>query len=560
MRRLIRFVQSFSLKIKLAVLITFLVGCISSIAIVLSLDMAKNQADRLIDDLIQATILSNSSYVGDFVLTDNRWETFKFLKSLTGSQLIEEAGFIKPDGTVVAHTDTASFRMGSEFAMQEKHEMIPLYKDGVMLGYFALKLKKQSLFELIVEMFFVQILLMVGFGVVALVIARYFVVKTIDRLNLVVNNTQAVANKEWGKIMPYEGDEKDEITVLLDTTTELMHDIKSAIEHEEKLKEFYHSILSKVDTLIIIFDGQMRVQFHNKHPLHVHILDAHHQTFFPKIAAKMKEVMEEEGQTLAIPSAYNDGKTALSLLLRVEHIQDAYVATILDITTLKKEEKDARILHSLNAIGEISASFAHEIKNLLQPLKLLLPKEGLPDAEDLPIIHTTLARMDGQVSDFLSLGRPVRGDGVVSSINPLMQEVMGRLTKKMQQKTLHVKVDAQESFCVPLGSEALHLVFSNLLSNAIEAAYEGTALKVVLVRQKGKKVRISVSNYGNPVSETVRKNFFKPFFTTKKEGSGLGLFTVYKIVYLNHGFMEVEQEKELITFHVYLPLEECVCA
>jgi len=557
-KRFIRFVQSFSLKIKLAVLITFLVGCISSISVILSLDMAKNQADRLIDDLIQTTILSNSAYVGDFILTDNRWEIFKFLKSLTGSELIEQAGFTKPDRVIVAHTDTQSFRMGSEFIDQLQYEMIPLYKDGVMLGFFALKLKKQSLFELIVEMFFVQILLMIGFGVVALVIARYFVVKTIDRLNLVVNNTQAVADKTWEKILPYEGDEKDEITVLLETTTALMHDIKSAMEHEEKLKEFYHSVLSKVDTLIIIFDKQMQVQFHNDHPLHVNVLE--HQTFFPKIAEKIKEIMAEEVQTIAIPSAYNDGKSALSLLLRIEHIQENYVATILDITTLKKEEKDARILHSLQAVGEISASFAHEIKNLLQPLKLLLPKESLPDKEDLPIIHTTLARMDGQVSDFLSLGRPVAASGVVSSINPIVREVRERLSKKIKQKALHVEVNATEAFCVPFDPEALHLIFVNLLSNAIEAAFEGTTIFVVLERKGRKQVHVGVSNTGNPVPEAVRKNFFKPFFTTKKEGSGLGLFTVYKIVYLNHGFMEVEQQENTITFHLFLPLEECTCA
>jgi len=190
----------------------------------------------------------------------------------------------------------------------------------------------------------------------------------------------------------------------------------------------------------------------------------------------------------------------------------------------------------------------------------LLPKESLPDKEDLPIIHTTLARMDGQVSDFLSLGRPVAASGVVSSINPIVREVRERLSKKIKQKALHVEVNATEAFCVPFDPEALHLIFVNLLSNAIEAAFEGTTIFVVLERKGRKQVHVGVSNTGNPVPEAVRKNFFKPFFTTKKEGSGLGLFTVYKIVYLNHGFMEVEQQENTITFHLFLPLEECTCA
>jgi signal transduction histidine kinase len=558
MKKFLKFLQSFSLKVKLAFLITFLVGCISTISVVLSLDMAKNQANQMMDDLVKTTIHSSADHLSDFILEDNRWELYKFLKNLTSAAFIEEAGFIQPDDVIVAHTNTSEFRMGSLFNNKADYKKVPFFKDGVLLGSFILKVKKQSLWDLLIDMFIVQILLMVGFAIVSLVIARYFVNKTIDRLNLLVRNTEAMAAKAWDKILPYESDERDEIATVVDNTTKLMHEIRNALEHEERLKEFYHSILSQVDTLIIIFDQNMQIQFHNGHALHVNILDEKKRVFLPNVLAKMKEVLQTPSQTVAIPT-YNNEKT-LSLLLRIEKIQNNYVASIIDITTLKKEEQNARISHSLNVIGEISASFAHEIKNLLQPLKLLLPKDALPDMEDLGVIHTTLARMDSQVNDFLAIGKPRISSNVVSAVNPILQEVVDRLDKKSKEKDLKILVDPKESFCVTLDADALHLICVNLLSNAIEAATKNSLIVVKIERYEEKMVHFSFTNQGEPVPEHIRANFFKPFFTTKPAGSGLGLFTVYKIVYLNDGFLEVTQNGKSITFHIYLPLEECTCA
>ncbi len=553
----LQFIQGLSLKIKLAILITFLVSCISFISVILSLNMASNQANQTMDSLIKTAIWSNSDYLSDFILTDNRWELFKFLKNLTSSDSISAAGFILPDNIIVAHTETAIFRMGGLFEKIGEYETIPFFKDGVMLGSFVLKLKKQSLWDLIIDMFIVQILLTLGFAILALIVAHYFVTRTTNRLDLLVQNTKAMSQKKWDEILPNESNEKDEISILVDNTTELMHDIRHALEQEEQLKDFYHSILSQIDTLIVIFNANMDIQFHNNHALHIHILDAKKKIFLPSVLEKMGELFEFPSQTVAIPIKDND-KT-LSLLLRVERIQDNYVASIIDISLLKKQEQNARISHSLNILGEISASFAHEIKNLLQPLKLLLPKDSLPDKEDLSIIHTTLTRMDGQVSDFLSLGRPSVSKGVVSSVLPVLDEIIDQSQKQIKSKNLAIKVESKETFYVALDAQSLHLLCINLFSNALEAAYAGSEISVILQRHEKKMIRMSFKNEGSPMSSHVKKNLFKPFFTTKKDGSGLGLFAVYKIAYLNGGFLEVKQDKEFIIFHIFLPIGESSC-
>jgi nitrogen-specific signal transduction histidine kinase len=58
------------------------------------------------------------------------------------------------------------------------------------------------------------------------------------------------------------------------------------------------------------------------------------------------------------------------------------------------------------------------------------------------------------------------------------------------------------------------------------------------------------------MDQKTKDNLFKPFFTTKKDGSGLGLFSIYKIVYLSGGHIEFESENEKTKFCLYIPIKE----
>lgn len=453
MNKIINYLLSLSVQVKLAVLIFMVTLAISSVSILINIDMHKNQTNRIIDELIRTNIDSNKAFVGEFILTRNQWELYKFLKTLSASHMIESCGFIDNQNTIVAHTDTENYRIGDIFDAFSEYIIVPFEQDGVRFGAFVLKVHTQTFLALAKESFLIQILLLMVVALLSLVLANIFMSRLLSRLDLLSNNASAMIEKRWDDITIYQGKENDEITRIIETSTQLMHELKASIE---------------------------------------------------------------------------------------------------------KEEKNSRISHSLIILGEISSSFAHEVKNLLQPLKLLIPKATPPDKEDMPIIHGTLSRIDHQVADFLALAKPA--DFHLEHplhVKPFVEESIGLLKGRLSEKKLSIESHVSENFLVKLNAKAIELILINLLNNAIDAAFKRSVIEVTwnMSDEVGLSV-LCVRNCGESMDERTQENLFKPFFTTKKDGSGLGLFSIYKIVYLSGGYIEFESKNEQTKFCLYIPIEE----
>jgi two-component system sensor histidine kinase HydH len=234
---------------------------------------------------------------------------------------------------------------------------------------------------------------------------------------------------------------------------------------------------------------------------------------------------------------------------------------------LAQVQEEARRSERLAALGQLTAGLAHEIRNPLGVIKgsaeMLSKKIGPSDpvaAELTGYISSEVNRLNGLVSRFLHFARPLKIEPQLRELPPIVEQSL-RNVERLNQGSL-VKVTLNFPAALPkvlLDAGACDQVFTNLFSNAFEAMPEGGELKVTaqssaLDDRRG--VEIKVADSGPGIPEELREQIFNPFFTTKKEGVGLGLSIVSKIVDDHHGYIRVKSEEgKGACFVLFLPSE-----
>jgi len=554
MRKLIQRLHSLSIYTKLAFLIFMIIAIFSSIIILLAIDTSKKQTNEIINEMIASDIQSNKDFLASSILANDNWALFKFVKSFSKNSTIKNAGIVDKNFVVLAHTNTKKHRVGTILTKKDIHKILPFKKDGVLLGYIVLDIQKSSIKNLLEKSFSTNFLIMILAALFSFLLAIYFINNLLRRLNILTHNAKAISLKKWDDMQEIQSVENDEITELVKTTTFLMKEIKESVEKEEQLKNFYQQILASVDIFIIICDENLNIMYQNEH--HISHMLLENGKFKSTYVKNLIKCYQDNSCTFCKQKITNDLGEDLSLYYQIHLVNEYLVISFSDITQLSKLEENEKILHSLKTLGEISSLFAHEIKNLLQPLKLLLQDGDDLDNEDFKIINNTLDRMDAQVIDFLSLGKPIDKKGIA----PLdVKQTLGDLIKiikpKLEAKNIELTYKIEDNLKIKISQNSFEMIFMNLIHNSIEAIKNGGKIDINWHKSTDNMSILKIRDNGSGIPKSLRKKIFKPFFTTKIHGSGLGLFTIYKIVYLSGGQMSLGDD-EKTTFIINLPIEE----
>lgn len=231
--------------------------------------------------------------------------------------------------------------------------------------------------------------------------------------------------------------------------------------------------------------------------------------------------------------------------------------------SLQEAEAAVRRTERLAALGQLSAGLAHELRNPLGTIKasseMLLkniPKDHALAAELAGFISTEVDRTNSLVTRFLEFARPLELRAKASELS----EVIDRAIAQLERNTPRYEVTVYRNYSpdvrpFPFDTELMERVIYNLLVNAAQATPAGGAV-TVKTRPVDGSVEISVIDRGAGIAPEDLESIFNPFFTTKKEGLGLGLAIVSRIVDLHGGKMAVESEPgKGSVFCVYLPTE-----
>lgn len=234
-----------------------------------------------------------------------------------------------------------------------------------------------------------------------------------------------------------------------------------------------------------------------------------------------------------------------------------------DITDFKRMEKELGENEHLKMLNELAAGIAHEIRNPLAGIKGFLQlleinyRKGLMTEKNLFYINSILEEVDrinSITKEFLLLNRNIEAIKVEIDINHLLENVLILMETLSLQKS--IKMERKMDYSLPKiygHSEHLKQVFINLIKNSLEALKVGGSI-IVETNQKDGGIEVGIIDDGPGIPPEIVDKIIYPFFTTKMEGSGLGLSICKKIVRDHGGKMNIESVLEIgTTVRVYLP-------
>jgi signal transduction histidine kinase len=219
------------------------------------------------------------------------------------------------------------------------------------------------------------------------------------------------------------------------------------------------------------------------------------------------------------------------------------VCLFTDLTTVRQLEEQLRLKESLAAVGELTAGIAHEFRNGLATIhgygKLLDPA-GLPPAYR-PYVEGIRAEAEslGQVvTNFLNFARPAELTLSRVELRGICERAADEVRSEARNRGGEITVAGD--FGALDGDEVLlRQAMSNLMRNAVEACAGAAVTPRVAVHSmvdEGQKVtRITVDDNGPGIKPEAREHVFRPFFTQKRSGTGLGLALVQKIIVFHNG-------------------------
>jgi signal transduction histidine kinase len=235
---------------------------------------------------------------------------------------------------------------------------------------------------------------------------------------------------------------------------------------------------------------------------------------------------------------------------------DSYIRSLTEVhEELRRKEK-------LAVMGQMAAAIGHEIRNPLSSLKgfTQLQQERYPNTNDFhPIMIEEIDRINSIVNDLMTLGKPKNIKFSKAIIDEIIAYTLSITQQQAERQDVTVEVEMEDGPLPPLDCDEKQLkqVFINLIKNAIESMPDGGKIKVNVKVLENQKMVISIKDEGNGIDEETSHNLCEPFYTTKKDGTGLGLMVTNQIIKDHKGDFLIEKSQDRGTIvTVILPIEQ----
>jgi two-component system sporulation sensor kinase A len=255
---------------------------------------------------------------------------------------------------------------------------------------------------------------------------------------------------------------------------------------------------------------------------------------------------ELDVEVKAIPTVF-EGCPAVYLIIR-------------DITEKKIAHELMMNSEKLSVAGQLAAGIAHEIRNPITAIKgfLQLMEGGLQyKKEFFSVIFSEINRIELILSELLSLAKPPLDNYRHKNIGSILQHVVALTRSQATLHNIHITTFIRDKHLNVLCDEnKLKQVFINFIKNAIEAMPNGGNITASAEPNGNGSVIIKIVDQGTGIPTEMLREIGKPFFTTKENGTGLGIMVSYEIIKHHNGEVKIDSNSNGTTISVILPISK----
>ena len=234
--------------------------------------------------------------------------------------------------------------------------------------------------------------------------------------------------------------------------------------------------------------------------------------------------------------------------------------TLRDETERERLREETVRLDRLASLGKLSAGIAHEVRNPLTGISLLLddlhdkPGFSADDKEMLSKALEEIERVERLISALLNYSSPVRTTFREGDLTRILKDILLLMRRQAEKQGVALNVEYADLPLFRFDPEKIRQALINILKNALEVLDSGGIISIT-TGCSDSSVMVAIHDNGPGISEHDLPLIFEPFFTRKGAGTGLGLSITQRIIEEHHGSLTVESEGSGTTFRIILPLE-----
>jgi signal transduction histidine kinase len=442
---------------------------------------------------------------------------------------------------------------------------LPLERSGQPFATVRVGIRTTFL-RFVVEPWLIAALTYTGIAIVCSLIVAAFLanlaLKPIEQIGYRLDALDRATIEPAGELEAVSGS-RDEVVVVSNKIERLGRRMRNVEEVFSALKEGLDQIMTNLQDGLVLFTRDARAvlvsdsverflginrrqilgaELHEVFSRNTRLGSMVRESFDARMALVQEEITTETGRRVEISLDFihdDQGDASQETL--------GALLTLHDLESVREIEGELELSRRLAAIGRLTSGVGHEVKNpinaIVVHLELLRNKLDGSDEKamrHLEVIQSEIQRLDRVVQTLVDFSRPVELKLQEQDLRRVVSSVLMLASAEFETRSVYVESDLPDRpVMVKADADLLKQAVLNVVLNGAQAMGGGGTLTVRLV-EDGRMALLSIHDEGGGIPDDIREKIFDLYFTTKKDGSGIGLAMTYRIVQLHNGSVDVE--------------------